>query len=436
MIVPSIDLMNGSAVQLRGGRDLIIDAGDPRPIAETFAAVGEIAVIDLDAALKQGSNTETMRELLSVARCRVGGGIRTVEQAIAWLDAGAEGVILGTAATPDLLRELPRDRVFAALDIVDDEVVTDGWRTRTGRSIEDSIGDLVPFVGGFLVTFVRSGDRDVEGSMTGLPIERATRLREFVGDASLTVAGGVAEPEEIAALDRLGIDVQVGMALYSGRFDCADALAAMLVNDRADGRWPTVIVDESQRALGLAWSSRESLKLALAERRGVYDSRRRGIWRKGESSGHVQRLLRVDLDCDRDALRFTVRQSGPFCHRGSRTCWGDGITLDSILETIKRGGRPGSYSTRLLRDPELLAAKLREEADELIDASTTSEVTHEAADLIYFTLVRLAASDARLEAVLAELGARSKRVTRRRGDAKSTDSPPPPALQRPDGERT
>ena len=75
MIVPSIDLMNGNAVQLVGGREMELDAGDPRPIAERFAVAGEIAVVDLDAALGRGSNADVITELLQIAPCRVGGGI-------------------------------------------------------------------------------------------------------------------------------------------------------------------------------------------------------------------------------------------------------------------------------------------------------------------------------------------------------------------------
>ena len=66
MMVPSIDLMNGSAVQLVEGREKVIDAGDPRPIAEQFALVGEVAVIDLDAALGRGNNRTVIRDLLQI----------------------------------------------------------------------------------------------------------------------------------------------------------------------------------------------------------------------------------------------------------------------------------------------------------------------------------------------------------------------------------
>ena len=96
MLVPSIDLLNSHAVQLVGGdpAKLKIDAGDPRPLAERFGRVGEIAVIDLDAALGRGNNAQTIVELLAIARCRVGGGIRDLETARRWLDAGAAKIIL------------------------------------------------------------------------------------------------------------------------------------------------------------------------------------------------------------------------------------------------------------------------------------------------------------------------------------------------------
>ena len=108
MLVTSIDLMGGEAVQLVGGREKALSLGDPRPIAERFARTGEVAVVDLDAAIGSGSNAALVRELVEIAPCRVGGGIRSVDAALDWLDAGATKVVLGTAATPEVLREAAR----------------------------------------------------------------------------------------------------------------------------------------------------------------------------------------------------------------------------------------------------------------------------------------------------------------------------------------
>jgi phosphoribosyl-ATP pyrophosphohydrolase len=415
MIIPSIDLMGGRAVQLVGGKGRPVESADPFEMAEKFSAVGEIAVIDLDAALGYGSNDEIVRQLVSRYRCRFGGGIRTSADALQWLDAGARKVILGTAATPEVLSELPRDRVIAALDGVEGKVVVRGWTEHTGATVLDRLTDLKDLVGGFLVTFVES-----EGRLRGIDLEACRRVVDAAGTTRITAAGGVTTTDEIAALDRMGADAQVGMAIYTGRFGVAEAFAAPLDSDRPDGLWPTVVCDEFGGALGLVYSSAESLAAAIGERRGIYWSRSRNeIWRKGETSGAVQELLRVDTDCDRDALRFTVRQTGNgFCHLDTRSCWGPDRGLGALerrlLDRIANPA-PGSYTDRVVRDPALLASKLAEEAGELAEASSNDDVAWEAADVLYFTLTTMAARGVPLEKAIDELDRRGRSVRRRDG---------------------
>ncbi len=414
MIVPSIDIMDGQAVQLVGGRDKALEAGDPLAVAARFSLVGELAVIDLDAALGRGSNEAVVAELVRRYPCRVGGGIRSVEAALRWLDRGARQVIVGTAATPELLSQLPRERVMAALDGVDGEVVVEGWRTATGRTVLDRTGELRGLVGGFLVTFVER-----EGRLGGVDLAAAARVVAAAGGVPVTIAGGVTSAAEVAALDRMGADAQVGMALYTGRLGLAEAFAAPLVSDRPDGLFPTVVVDELGAALGLVYSSRESLAAAVERGRGVYWSRTRGLWEKGATSGAGQELIRLEADCDRDAIRATVRQHGTgFCHRGRRSCWGDDGGLGGLERTLvaRAAAAPaGSYTTRLLADRELLAAKLAEEAGELAAATTRDEVTWEAADVLYFAAVAMARAGVTMAEVIAELDRRSRPARRRDG---------------------
>ena len=424
MIIPSIDLIGGRTVQLIGGREQAIDAGDPFPWLERFSLAGEVAVVDLDAARGVGDNRDVIVRLCAAAPCRVGGGIRDLERARFWLDAGAERIVIGTAAEPEFLRALPRERVVVALDAVDGEVVINGWTIRTGRGVLERIAELRDLVGEFMVTFVER-----EGRLGGTDIASARKIIAAAGSARVTIAGGVTTADEIAALDRMGADAQVGMALYTDTLSLADAIAAPLTSDRADGLFPTVVTDERGRALGLAWSSRESLRQAIATRRGIYQSRRRGIWTKGETSGATQDLLRVALDCDRDAIRFTVRQRGPgFCHTGRATCWDGGSPTDRLAQTIQdRLDTPAgdSYTNRLLADAELLASKLIEEAVELSRAATTEQAVGEAADLWYFAMVKLTQSGGSLVDVERELGRRALRITRRPGVAKSWLPSPP-----------
>ncbi|MFK7883614.1 MAG: phosphoribosyl-ATP diphosphatase [Phycisphaerales bacterium] len=417
MIIPSIDLMNEHAVQLVGGETLEIDAGDPRPIMKRFSLVGEVAVIDLDAALGQGSNASVIEDLCSMGRCRVGGGIRDLSSAIRWLDAGASKIILGTAATPELLSQLPRDRVIAALDARDGEVVDQGWKRRTGTTIFDRMNALRDFVGGFLVTTVER-----EGRLGGPDIELAKKLVASAGDTRVTLAGGVTTAAQIAELDRLGCDAQVGMALYTNRMNLGDAVSTLGISDREDGLIATVIVDERGVALGFVYSNATSIREAIDQRRGIYHSRNRGLWVKGETSGDTQELLAVDWDCDRDCLRFTVRQTGSGnCHRGTRSCWGkdSGIGgLERRLIAQASGSDEKSYTKRLMTEDGLLDAKILEEAKELVLARSDQDTIHEAADLLFFTMAALRRAGLPFDSVERELDRRSHKVTRRPGNAK------------------
>jgi len=418
MIIPSLDLLGGRAVQLVGGKPGpgSLDLGDPLALAARLAVAGELAVVDLDAALGTGDNEAVVTELLRRHPARVGGGIRSVEKAVRLLDAGATKVILGTAARPELLTQLPRERCIAALDELDGRVVTHGWTERTARTVEEGMRELAPFVSGFLVTTVER-----EGRERGLDPNLVARLAPSRG-LDLTVAGGVCSADDVRLADQHGLKAQVGMALHTGRLHLADALAAPLTSDRRDGLWPTIVVDLRGAVLGLAYSNAESLRKAVELQRGVYWSRERGLWVKGLESGDTQDLLRIDVDCDRDTLRFTVRQHGRgFCHEGTATCFGPLEGLAAADQTIRgrlKRAPPGSYTRRLLDDPALLQAKLVEEARELALATGPEHAEEELADVLYFALVRLAQAGGTLEGVSRVLDRRALRVTRRPGDAK------------------
>ncbi|MGA7281298.1 MAG: phosphoribosyl-ATP diphosphatase [Acidimicrobiia bacterium] len=420
MIVPSIDISGGRALQLIEGETEALDAGDPRPLLEKFSVVGEVAVIDIDAARGEGDNEGLISELCNRARIRVGGGIRDIDACKRWLDRGASKIIIGTAATPELLRQLPKERVIVALDSRGGKVLSHGWRRTTESGLLERVEELRDQCGGFLVTFVEH-----EGHMAGTDLTRATEVVAAAGRTPVTIAGGVSTPGELEMLDRIGADAQVGMALYTGELTLGDAIAAVLRSDRADGLWPTVVVDEAGVALGLAYSDATSLNTAIETGRGVYHSRTRGTWVKGETSGATQELLAVDVDCDRDTLRYTVHQHDGFCHTGTRTCWGEdrGVTrLQRRLSGIGLSPPPASNTARLLREPPLLAAKLIEEAGELAAATEPFEIVEEAADLLYFLLVKLTAAGSTLEAVEDILDRRELRVTRRPMNRKPEES--------------
>jgi len=421
MIVPSIDILGGRAVQLRGNRYSVLDVGDPETLADRLGRAGRIAVVDLDAALGQGDNKGLIKRIVAKHECRVGGGIRTKETALEYLDSGARQLMVGTMATPEFLSQFPASRLIAALDIKAGKIMVEGWTRAAAGSLDSKMAELLPFVAGFLVTFI-----DREGGMSGLDMDAARNLTKASKGRRITFAGGVGGAREglsqIAELDGMGADVQAGTAIATGALRLAEAFAAPLRSDREDGLWPTVVCDEGGKVLGLSYSDAESLDIAFSRGVGAYRSRTRGLWIKGERSGDTQELLRAEADCDRDCIRFTVRQNGHgFCHLARRNCFDDGYGIEKLSRTIvdRLATAPqGSYTKRLFSDPALLASKLREEADELAKAETEKEAVGEAADVIYFALVKAIREGASFAAIEAELERRSLKVQRRPGDAK------------------
>src|SRR3989344_8446544 len=162
MIVPSIDLMDGKAVQLRQGKEKVLEREDVLELALEFRKYGEIAVIDLDAAFGKGDNAELIKKICGIADCRVGGGIRTVQKANEIMQAGAKKIIIGTKATPEFLKQLPKEKVIVAIDTKDNYVVNKGWTKKTKKTPEEAIKELEPYCSEFLFTNVNK-----EGLMQG-----------------------------------------------------------------------------------------------------------------------------------------------------------------------------------------------------------------------------------------------------------------------------
>ncbi len=226
MIIPCIDLQDGRVVQLIQGREKALEGEAPLVMLEKFAAFGVIQVIDLDAAMGRGSNDAIVEDLARRARPRVGGGVRTVERAERLIAAGAEKVIVGTAAysgdgvneefLTELDRAVGRDRVLLALDSKNGRIVIKGWQEALDLSAEQVVKRLEPYCGGFLCTYV-----DKEGMLEGTDLDWYRRLRAATGH-EITAAGGITTIDEIRELHELGVHSALGMAIYTGKLDLAE----------------------------------------------------------------------------------------------------------------------------------------------------------------------------------------------------------------------
>jgi phosphoribosyl-ATP pyrophosphohydrolase/phosphoribosyl-AMP cyclohydrolase len=182
----------------------------------------------------------------------------------------------------------------------------------------------------------------------------------------------------------------------------------------------TVVTQDaaSGEVLMVAAADREALERTLASGEMHYRSRTRGLWHKGATSGHIQRVVSLTADCDRDAVLARVRQVGVACHTGTRSCFDGAPDADALtaLDTViarradERGRAVASYTHRLLDDRNLRLKKLGEECSELVVALADGDgprAVEEAADLLYHMLVGLRANGLSLEEVRAVLSARA-----------------------------
>jgi phosphoribosyl-ATP pyrophosphohydrolase/phosphoribosyl-AMP cyclohydrolase len=190
------------------------------------------------------------------------------------------------------------------------------------------------------------------------------------------------------------------------------------------GLIPAVVVDEESRdVLTVAYMNRESLELSLREGRTCFWSRaRQALWRKGETSGNVQHIVRIRTDCDRDALTVYVKKDGPACHLGTDSCFTDDVyigdtpapfsmaDLMALIAGRKNEPKEGSYTTYLFeKGVDKILKKIGEESTEVViagKAGDKKETVYEIADLCYHVMVLMAEMGIGLDEIKAELKSR------------------------------
>ncbi|KAF2401905.1 histidine biosynthesis trifunctional protein [Trichodelitschia bisporula] len=332
--------------------------------------------------------------------------VPSVEEVLSLLDAGAVKVFVTLQQLEQLksVKNLDLDRVAVTV------------------SDESTREDIINAVAGTTVGVYAEAVADIELVEAWLKEYGGERPPVFISLSKATeenllkVMNSGAVP--VISAERLTVNPEADPQ----RIDIAKLLIANVESDRVDGLFPTLVTDERGIALGLVYSSEKSVSESLRTGAGVYQSRKRGLWYKGATSGDTQELIKIGFDCDQDCVRFVVRQKGKgFCHLSTATCFGEYSGLSRLQQTLqkrKASAPEGSYTARLYNDPKLLQAKIMEEANELCEATTKEDVAWEAADLLYFALTKCVAAGVTLEEVEQNLDAKNLKVKRRKGDAK------------------
>jgi len=218
VLIPSIDLMEGKVVQLVQGKRKALEFDDLQPWIDRFSKFPLVQVIDLDAAMGRGDNRPLIGQITSQLSCQVGGGIRSTDSARTMLDLGAKRVILGSSLISDgkvnqpfaseLSTQLSPEELVFAIDSRGGYVSIKGWQQSTPIKTADMMRALEPYGNAFLYTHI-----DSEGMLQGIPFDIVRNLRDQTS-RRLIAAGGIRSEEEVRALDAIGIDAVVGMAIY------------------------------------------------------------------------------------------------------------------------------------------------------------------------------------------------------------------------------
>ncbi|TFK43465.1 histidinol dehydrogenase-domain-containing protein [Crucibulum laeve] len=327
-----------------------------------------------------------------------------LEEVVSWLDEGVEKVIIPLAWANELIGIISSDRLLLLLDVANVSAVSDK---------------------------VRNGVSGVLLKSPTVDLDLISSVAEFFSGSSihvLSTTDAPATPSMIRALQSIGATLLIpGSQLTLGatsatQINVADAFLAPISSDRPDGLFPTVVSTETGHTLGLVYSSVQSVKESIFTGKGVYQSRKHGLWRKGETSGATQNVVSIRADCDSDSLEFRVVQHGAgFCHLNRQSCFGEASGLPALEDTLRsrlESAPEGSYTKRLFNDADLLQSKIMEEANELCIAESKEDISFEAADLLYFALTKCIASGVSIADIERSLDKKAKKVTRRPGNAK------------------
>ena len=217
-------------MQLVQGEKLAVETTRIEEWIDRFRGRAKVQLIDLDAAMSRGNNDELVKTIAAALPCRVGGGVRSVRRAEELIAAGATGVIAGSGLfrrSPDgdlsqmidhdfaraLAETVGMHRLIAAVDSRAGRVCIHGWKTMLPLTAVQAVQLLEGYCEEFLYTHV-----DKEGLMQGTDMAAIKAVAKAT-ERKITAAGGITTREEIDALDEVGIDAVVGMAIYTGSLD-------------------------------------------------------------------------------------------------------------------------------------------------------------------------------------------------------------------------
>jgi len=454
-IIPCLDIKDGRTVK---GVNFInlVDAGDPVELAKAYVQQGadELVFLDITATLEK---RRTLLELVKRVAAEinipftVGGGVHTLEDAIALLHAGADKLSLNTAAVenPSIITQLAKQFGSQCIVIAIDtkqvngkwKVFTHGGHTPTDKDVLSWANEAEKLGAGEILLTSMNHD----GTKKGFALELTRSISETC-HIPVIASGGAGKKEHFLDVFKEG---QADAALAASIFHFGEVPITGLkrylrnegipirlidktatMNEEYDldinqvdfekgfGLVPAIVQHfQTGTILMLGYMNKESLQVTQRTKKVTFFSRsKKRLWTKGESSSHYLLLKKIYLDCDKDTLLIMAEPQGPTCHTGMNSCFGDTTYkhslsfLTELSKTIherKLSPQASSYTCNLFQKGlNKICKKVGEEASETIIAALNQSLEDfkgEAADLIYHLLVLLEEKGLTLEDITRTL---------------------------------
>ena len=354
------------------------------------------------AVLSNFPSDNLLKKVCSVAECYLIMNSPNFETIKSVLQMGVKKVIIPEKEVKNIGQKISKKIIIARITLQKMSLLNNNLKNLT-EELEEIINRVNPYCSELLIDYDDEINTDKsillgilniissfnQNSITFLDLNSTiTKELEMKGINPLISAQNILEEKEMITIFKSVLDFQ-----------------------KQEGLIPTIVQDEHNQILMLAFSSQDSLTQALVQKRGIYYSRsRKSIWVKGETSGNYQTLYQARYDCDRDTLLFIVRQSGDACHLPRYSCFGNkefrlsdlyDIIQDRILNPVAN-----SYTSKISKDEQLVIEKIREESNEVINYTDDKNLAWEIADLVYFILVLMAKKGIKLQDILNELWSR------------------------------
>ena len=410
-VLVTMDMYDGQPVLVKSSQVYDIHSnGDYRQAMDKLSIFSDILIVDLDGALGESNskNREIIQNLARKYHIFTGGGLRTIDDIQTMLKSSVRRCVIASG-DDTLISKIPKERLVVEMSVNEhNEILTHGRQTNTHLNVIVRINQLVQIgVHAISITFVQS-----EGHLAGIPRQQIHNLLLQIPDdiRKIYIAGGISMLDDLEYLWSFSrVIPQLGSAIWKNKLTIGSIFNSM-TNFNEQGTISAIIQDVNGPVKGLCYMNSESIERTCQERKLYRYSRKLGkVLMKGETSGDVQQVIKISLDCDSDAMLITVDSKNPFCHTGSHSCFCLQTCIKGniaiIAEHIKSKINNDSYSGIMQRNPQLALAKIMEEFWEVVASNRDHQVS-ECSDLFIHLVMYLNGIGVTIEEIFNELNAR------------------------------